>query len=229
MKLLYIPGAGGGREPWVYQTGYFVGSEAIALPGHPDGEPCTSIEDYAEWLYGYVKRQRYQDVVLVGHSMGSGIALSYALKHPGDLKAMVFVGGGARLRVHPDYLENARKMINDKAAYKAFIEETYKWAAPGFKLQMVAARMRINPAVLYNDFLCCDKFDVMARLGEIKVPTLVICGSEDVMTPVKYAHFLTTKIAGAKEVVIPGAGHPVYGEKPDEVNRAMEDFLSALG
>ncbi|MDD4859821.1 MAG: alpha/beta hydrolase [Dehalococcoidales bacterium] len=228
MKMLLIPGAGAGREPWVNQTGYFVGSEAIALPGHPDGEPCTSVEDYADWLHGYIQKQYFKDIVLVGHSMGGGIALTYAVKYPKDLKALILVGSGARLRVHPDFLNNFKNMINDAAAYKAFIEDAYKWATPGFKARMIASRLKINPAVMYNDFLCCDKFDIMARVGEIKVPTLIIVGSNDEMTPPKYAHFLATKIEGAKEVVIPGGTHPVYGEKPAEVNKAIEDFLSGL-
>ncbi|MDD5127607.1 MAG: alpha/beta hydrolase [Dehalococcoidales bacterium] len=228
MKLLFIPGSGAGREVWTYQTGYFVGSEAVALPGHPEGEPCPSIEDYADWLHGYVQKQYFKDVVLVGHSMGGGIALTYALKYGSELKGLVALATGARLRVNPAFLENFKNMIQDAAAYRAFIEDIYKWAAPGFRPGMVTDRLKINPKVMYNDFLCCDKFDIMARVGEIKVPTLVLCGNEDEMTPPKYAHYLTTKIAGAKEVLIPGGTHHVFGEKPGETNKAIEDFIKGL-
>ncbi len=58
MKLLLIPGSGGPKEVWRYQTEYFPDSEGIALPGHPDGEPCTSVDDYVEWLRGYIHRKR---------------------------------------------------------------------------------------------------------------------------------------------------------------------------
>ncbi len=52
MKLLLIPGSGSGKSDWIPQTKYFADSEAILLPGHPEGKPCTSIDDYVEWLHG---------------------------------------------------------------------------------------------------------------------------------------------------------------------------------
>ena len=54
MKLLFIPGSGSGKEAWVYQTKYFTGSEAIALPGHPEGEPRSSVDEYVDWLRAYI-------------------------------------------------------------------------------------------------------------------------------------------------------------------------------
>jgi len=96
---------------------------------------------------------------------------------------------------------------------------------------MEAARidmLKIGPAVLLSDFLCCDSFDIMDKVQDIKIPTLIINGSEDVMTPVKYARYLIDKIEGSKLEVIDGGTHDVYIEKPDEVNRAIEKFLETL-
>ena len=77
MKLLFIPGSGSGKETWLCQTEYFADSEAIALPGHPEGKPCSSVDEYVEWLRAYIRQQHYQDVVLVGHSLGGAIAQLY--------------------------------------------------------------------------------------------------------------------------------------------------------
>ena len=46
MKLLFVPGSGGGREEWLFQTEYFPNSESVPLPSHPEGKPCSSIEEY---------------------------------------------------------------------------------------------------------------------------------------------------------------------------------------
>ena len=105
MKLLFIHGSGGCKESWQYQTKHFKGSEAIDLPGHPVGEPCTTIDDYVEWLHGYINEKGYADLVIAGHSLGGGIALLYGLKYPESLKGLITVGSGARLRVHPMFLD----------------------------------------------------------------------------------------------------------------------------
>ena len=228
MKLLFIPGSGGGKEAWVYQTEYFTDSEAIALPGHPEGEPCSSVDEYVEWLRAYVHQQRYEDVVLAGHSLGGAIAQLYGLKYGDELRALVLIGTGSRLRVHPDILAAVKAMIGDEVAWRKYVEDGASSVEPKVRQVMVEGRMRIGPAVLLNDFLCCDKFDIMDKVHNIKLPTLIICGTEDDMTPVKYARYLTGKIEGATEVIFDGATHMVTREKPREVNQAIERFLAGL-
>ncbi len=228
MNLLFIPGSGSGKEAWVYQTEYFTDSEAIALPGHPDGEPCTSVDAYVEWLRGYIRQQRYKDVVLVGHSLGGAVAQIYGLKYGDEVRALVLIGTGARLRVHPDILASVRQMIGDEAAWRKYLEDSFSGIDPKLGRAAMEARMRIGPAVLLSDFLCCDKFDIMDKVHNIKLPTLVLCGTEDVMTPVKYARYLADKIAGSVMVVIDGGTHSVFCEKPKEVNQAIENFLARL-
>jgi len=228
VKLLLIPGSGAGREERAYQTEYLTDSEAIALPGHPDGEPCHSIDEYVEWLRAYIHQQRYQDVVLVGHSLGSAIAQLFGLKYGKEAKALVLIGAGARLRVLPALLLAVEGMITNQATWRRFLEDTYSLVAPEIRWVAMEARMRIGPAVMLSDLLCCDKFDIMDKVHTIKLPTLVVCGSQDEMTPVKYAQYLTGKIEGAKQVIIEGAGHLVFLEKPKEVNQAIKRFLASL-
>ncbi len=228
MKLLCIAGSGSGKEAWVYQTEYFADAEAIALPGHPEGKPCPSVDEYVVWLRAYVHQQRYQDVVLAGHSLGGAVAQLYGLKYGGEVKALVLIGTGARLRVHPDFLASVKQMISDEDAWRKYVEDAYSSAGPEVRPAMIEARMRIGPAVMLNDLLCCDKFDIMDRVHNINLPTLVICGSEDEMTSVKYTKYLADKIEGAIKVIVDGATHAVAREKPKEVNQAIESFLASL-
>ena len=228
MQLLFIPGSGSGKEAWIYQTEYFAGSEAIALPGHPEGEPYSSVDEYVEWLRTYIRQQRYQDVVLVGHSLGGAIAQLYGLNYRDEVKALVLIGTGARLRVHPGFLASERQMIEDESAWRRYAEDSYSPFDSKVRPTVVEARMRISPAVMLNDLLCCDKFDIIDRVHDIKLPTLLICGIQDEMTPVKYINYLADKIEGAIKVVIDGATHSVAREKPGEVNQAIEKFLARL-
>jgi len=116
MKLLFIHGAGGGGEEWIYQTEYFKDSVAISLPGHYQGEPASSIEGYVDWLRGYTRRQRYRDFILAGHSMGGAIALLYGLRYPSQTRGLILIGTGARLRVLPALLAQLEAMANDEGA-----------------------------------------------------------------------------------------------------------------
>lgn len=228
MKLLLIPGSGAGREAWGYQTEYFAGSEGISLPGHPEGEPCTSVDDCVEWLRNYIHQKGYQDVVLAGHSLGGAVAQLYGLKYPDELKALILVGTGARLKVRPAILDGLRQMIGNQDAWRNSIGDPSSLADPILR-QATEARLRIGPAIRLNDLLCCDEFDIMGEIQNIKLPTLVLCGTEDQMTPVKYTKYLTDRIEGATEVIIDGGTHMVFMEKPQEVNQAIEEFLATLG
>jgi len=229
MKLVFIHGAGNTGLVWHYQIRYFAGSDAVSLPGHPEGKPCTSIDDYAEWLHRYVQEKDYSQPVLVGHSMGGAVAQMYALKYPADVKGLVLIGTGARLRVRPDFLGLLESGIDAPAEWvKNMLEPLYSRVDPEVKERVIDGVIDVGVAVRLNDFRCSDKFDVMDKVHQIEVPTLVICGTDDDMTPVKYSQYLAGKIAGARLAIFEGGSHLVFLEKPDEVNREMEDFLRGL-
>ena len=228
MKLIFVHGSGATGEDFYYQTRYFKDSEAVNLPGHPDGKPCTSIESYVEWLRGYIAGKGYKDVVVGGHSMGSAIVQWYALQYPQELKGIILLGAGARLRVHPRYLKECEDGIKDKDSWARNRIAQKSSGDPEVRRYVLDKSLVVGPAVLLNDLVCCDKFDVMGRVPQIGLPTLVLCGSEDVMTPVRYTRFLAAKIKGAREAVIEGATHDVMLDKPREVNQAIEEFLQGI-
>src|SRR4030042_2150784 len=122
MKILLIPGSGAGGNLWQYQTRFFRDAEGISLPGHPGGTPKNSIPEYVEWLHGYIQEKGYKDIILGGHSLGGGIAQLYALNYPSDLKGLLLIGTGARLRVLPDTLSTLRNLIGNDSAWRKFIE-----------------------------------------------------------------------------------------------------------
>lgn len=227
MKLIFVHGSGGCKEVWLYQTKHFPEAIAIDLPGHPDGEPCTSVDSYVEWLRGYIRDSRYIDVVLAGHSLGGAIAQLYALKYPEDLERIILIGSGARLRVNTVYIEMLEQAKSNSNILMHYLADSHKLIDPKLREVIQRRAFENGPNVFLNDMLCCDKFDVMDRIQEIKLPTLALCGSEDIMTPPKYTKYLANKIKGAREVIIEGGTHMVFAEKPAEVNQAIEDFLNS--
>jgi pimeloyl-ACP methyl ester carboxylesterase len=228
MKLVFIHGSGGCKEVWHYQTSHFSEADAVALPGHPYGVPCASVDSYVEWLRGYIRDSGHSHVVLAGHSLGGAITQLYALKYPEDLQGLVIISSGARLRVNAMYLDMLEQAKSDPSILENYFNQSFEFIDPELREVLQKRALENGPTVFLNDMLCCDKFDIMDRVHEIKLPTLVLCGSEDIMTPPKCSKYLTSKIDGAKEIIIEGGNHMVFAEQPMVVNKAIEDFINSL-
>ena len=225
MRLLMVHGSGQNELTYHYQTARFANADAVNLPGHPDGDPCDSIGGYADWLREYARAKGCPPFVLFGHSMGGAIALDYALRYPGDLAGLVLIGTGARLRVHPDYLNRCL----DERQWRSEAPAYYQAINPQLAPRLAARALQSGPMVEHNDLSACDQFDVMARVREIALPTLVIVGADDIMTPVRYSEYLGRELPDAEVVVIPNSGHFVTLEQPEAVNAAIARFLERLG
>ena len=90
---------------------------------------------------------------------------------------------GARLRVHPMYLKGLEKAIGKPELFEEFQATGRELIEPELAEILRRRGTENGPAVTLNDLRACDEFDIMDRLGEIRVPTLAICGSDDIMTP----------------------------------------------
>jgi pimeloyl-ACP methyl ester carboxylesterase len=227
--LLFLLGSGGTYRNWLPQVRHFAPVSrvvALDLPGHgaSEGNGAESIAAYRDWVEAFMDAAGIEQAFLVGHSMGGAIALAFALKAPARLKGLGLVGTGARLRVHPSILEGLRGNPEQAAG---LLSQWFYAPSSGADLPAQGKKelLKGSLAVLEKDLRACDAFDVMKEVDRIRMPAVVVCGAEDRLTPVKYAQYLHDRIPGALLAVIPGAGHMVMLEKPDEVNRALAACL----
>jgi len=229
MAIIFVHGSGAYGDIWRYQTNHFSTSHAVNLPGHPHGQMLHTVEECADWLKKYIEGMGHTNVILAGHSLGGAITLMYALKYPRELKGIIVISSGARLRVHPKILTSCEEAIKgNPGQWYQMIEEIYRFTPDDYRAEIMEKQKAIGPAVMLNDFLACDRFDLMDRVNQIRLPALIVCGELDTLTPVKYSKYLAARIASSKLVIIPQATHFALAEKPDAVNKAIDDFVAGI-
>ncbi len=222
--LLLLHGAGGRALVWQNQLLAFPRARALDLPGRA-GDTPNSVEGFVGALRAACGTGAPR--VLAGHSLGGAIALGWALSHPGEVRALILLCTGARLRVAPQILEGVRAA--DTAVIAQFGAMWFGTNPPPRQREKALALLGATPpGVLLADLEAADAFDAMGELDALRLPTLVICGAEDRLTPVKYGRYLNERIAGSEMVTIEQAGHMVMLEQPRATNQAVRGFLERL-
>jgi pimeloyl-ACP methyl ester carboxylesterase len=229
--LLCIHGSGGTGDAFLPMLEHLQGvanGAAIDLPGHgaTPGPGRNQVGDYTAWVTAYLELCPAPPVLL-GNSLGGAIVLSMALEHPRLISGLVLWGTGARLRVLPqilDGLANDFLPTVDMLTSLAYDQD----ADPALTDEGRRVMAATAPEVLHGDYAACNQFDVMDRLTEIDLPTLVVCGEGDKLTPLKYSEFLRDRIKDAKLAIIAGAGHMIHHEQPKAGAEALGGFLQAL-
>ena len=228
--LLLVHGAGNNCGVWEEFASYLgLPWVAVDLPGHgkSGGDGFESISDYARSVADFVESLKVKDVVLVGHSMGGAIVQAVMAENPSWLKAGVLVSTGPKLKVNPAIFEGLEREP------EATIGKVARWAvakgAPEDVVERTRAIFSSAPVeVVIKDFRACDAFDGEGLCSSVKVPVLVVVGSEDVMTPPKLSKRLVELIPEARLEVIEGAGHMLQLERPKELARVIVDFVKGL-
>jgi pimeloyl-ACP methyl ester carboxylesterase len=231
--LLFVHGAGGSRLHWppTVRRLHGVRTLAVDLPGHGDSPPAqtTAIPALAAGLEAWRRRAGLPSWIVSGHSMGGAIALQMALASPSAVAGLILLGTGPVLPVNPLLLDQTGRTDTFEAAVERILAWSFAPEASPRLIELARRRMlETGPVQLHRDLMACDAFDVSARLGEIRVPTLVLIGSGDRMAPRRLSQSLVEGIAGARLEVVEGAGHMLMLEKPEEVGGSLLRFHAAM-
>jgi len=239
--IVFVHGAGDSSAVWARQIDHCGKAHrvlALDLPGHGARLSENGNDNHApnaDEVARQMDRVGFAAAVVVGHSMGGGVALTLALNHPERVRALVLVATGARLRMRPDFIESAAKTAaefgNRKPAHTHIIPAA-QMVHPDIPASVVHSLEGLigdaSAQATYGDFQANNSFDVISRLPELKVPTLVVGGDADKMAPEKFCRFLADNISGAKLEMLSPCGHYPQVEQEQMFNRTFDAFLSSL-
>jgi pimeloyl-ACP methyl ester carboxylesterase len=239
--VVFVHGAGLDHSWFGLQSRYFGyhgwNVLALDLPGHgrSPGPPLPSIEAMADWVCEVLKNLKIQKASVVGHSMGSLVALEFAARHPAQAERIALIAVGFPMKVAEPFLEAARK--DDYAAFD--MHTIWGHAAqvplganpnPGMWMNgdTLARLERLAPGVLYNDLKASNDYAAgMESAAKVKCPVLMILGQRDMMTPPKTASSLAKALTDATTVETGASGHSLMAEAPDATLDALIEFLAS--
>jgi len=230
-RLVLIHGAGLDSTSWHLQTKYFKQALALDLPGHGSSrDPALdSVSAYADWVTAQIRKVTSSPVALVGHSMGSLIALETAARNTDLVSRLVLISTAAQMPVNPDLLAAAAARDPAAAALvtKWSLPKDMPFGRPKSWVTSISDRLAVSvkSGAMERDFTACNNYsDAVMMAKKVRCPALLILGEKDVMTRPKAAQPLAVALADARIVVVPNAGHMLPLERPDEVNEAIALF-----
>lgn len=224
-NVFFLHGLGGNIYNWAYQTKYFSETNnvvSLELPGHgrSSGKGGSSIEYYTDLLVKFFDVMEMDNIVIVGHSMGGVVSLDFSFKYPERVKALGLVATSAKFDIPTQKL---MELKNDMESIFGSLEKAKD------KMKDIDERLVTNDMmVLLGDVMAIKKYDGVSHLSELKMPTLVIGGADDVLAPVDYSEQLHANIKNSDLQIIEHAGHMVMVEAHQEFNTVLEEFLLNL-
>jgi pimeloyl-ACP methyl ester carboxylesterase len=242
-SAIFIHGAQNDHSVWCLQSRYFAhhGFNVLALdlPGHgrSKGPAKDSVEAMADWVLALMDAAGVDKALLIGHSMGSLIALEASHKAPARVTQLALLGTTYPMKVSDALLDTSKN--NEQAAIDmvnifshSSMAQKPSCPGPGFYTMGGARRLmqrmsQINPEQLfYTDFFACNAYaNGQAAAEAVDCPTLFIFGGKDMMTPARSTKLLTTAIAHGRVVQV-DAGHQMMAEQPDAVLDALFAFAN---
>ena len=232
--VVFIHGAGFDHSTWALYSrwhahnGYSVLAPDLPAHGLSGGKLLTSVPEMADWIAALIDASGAKNARLIGHSLGSLIAVETAARHPDKVTSLGLIAAATAMPVS-EALLSAAKANSPDAISMMTIWGFGSRAGLGGCLSpgnwMIGKGVRVleatKPGVLFNDLSASNAYDATEAAKKINVPTTLVLAERDLMTPAKSGKALAALIPGAKVVVLPGAGHMITAERPDDVLKAI--------
>jgi 3-oxoadipate enol-lactonase len=232
VTLVFVHGAGSSHLIWALQLREFsqhYRTIAMDLSGHGksediQGEPSIDM-DYAEEMGALINHLKLDRFILVGHSMGGCVAMSYVLKASAvQPRALVLVDTSSDLDLSKLRGGLMKEMIEDRIYF--FKSRVFEHYTESYQLKKLDDDMRLaHPQVMARDLAACNRFNITDKIGEMDIPVFVLVGSnDDIITPTIAAEF-EKKLPRADIAVVKDADHIPMVEQPEEFNRLFRKFV----
>jgi pimeloyl-ACP methyl ester carboxylesterase len=202
-----------------------------SLPGRSGSDYMTgevSIKHYSDHVAHLLTKLKIKKAVIGGSSMGGLVTLSFCFDHPDMTLALILIDSGSKIPTD----EKTVKLFQDDCEGTTRLAASLGYSRKTPK-SVIQEALKYNLAVpkdtVLKDFTATGKFDASDRLQEIKVPTLIIRGSNDILMPKSMTEFLRKGISGSTVKIIQGAGHSSVVEKPKELSEAIIQYLQKHG
>ncbi|MFS8931394.1 alpha/beta fold hydrolase [Cupriavidus taiwanensis] len=224
-------------EFWRSQAEDLSGTHTVVcvnLPGHgispAPRERAYTMAAFVDDLHAVFTMLGLKDAVLVGLSMGGTISQLFALEHGSLLRGLVLVGAtphGLGEDVDAARVLEAIEMYGVAKASQNVIERSFAPLTDRGLIDFGKAEVAQTPEhVARQAIVSLNVSDTRDRLSEIAVPTLVVCGTEDTITPPRESVKLAAGIPGARLRMVEGAGHFPMLEAPQAFNAVLGAFLA---
>ena len=237
--VVFVHGAGLDHSVFGLQSRYFGyhGRNVLAadLPAHgrSGGPPLATVVEMADWVVRLLDAAKVGKAAIVGHSMGSLVALECAARHPTRIERIALLGTAYPLQVGEAFMDAARR--NDHAAYDMETIWGHSPQAaiganpnPGMSMygESLARLERLAPGVLHNDLKACHAYaGGEAAVAKLQCPVLFVLGRRDQMTPAKAGAAFAKTVPDAQVVMLEASGHSLMSETPDATLDALIAFF----
>jgi len=234
--IVFLHGVGSDKSVWHPQLEHF-GRERRAIafdyPGYGDSDPApkrTTRDDFAAAIISAMHELDIDRAHICGLSLGGVVAIAM---HHADAKRCASLILADSFAEHPEgraIYERGIAASNDlRAMAEARVDVLLAQPAdPAVRSEVVETMARIAPAAYVIGAEAVWLANQRDRARDIRVPTLVLCGTEDKVTPPALSIELAQLIPGARYEAIESAGHISNLEKPDEFNSALDAFLAKV-
>jgi 3-oxoadipate enol-lactonase len=231
--IVFLHGVGSDKSVWHPQLAHFGKTRralAFDYPGYGDSDPApngTTRDDYALAIISAMRELGIDRAHICGLSLGGVVAIAIHHADPGRCTSLILADTFA---VHPEGRAIYDRSIAGSRDLAAMAEARVdvliaQPADPKVRHEVVDTMSRISPAAYRIGAEAVWLADQRDRVGEIRVPTQVIVGDQDLVTPADLSNELVDLIPDARMQVIVGAGHLPNLEKADAFNRAIEEFI----